>query len=157
MPDEAGFQINKRFYPFPTGFRLGDPVLVEALTGLTWADFVQRLPDDDVDQAPDDPVVMLGLIGVAISQANPNMTRQRVVAYTARVGMEQVEFISGDTPDELADEGDARPPAIPGSTGSSESPSRSKSDSPTTTDEESSSGPSTPPTSGGRTSVTSLA
>lgn len=109
--EQVGVQIGKHFFPFPTAFRLGDPVLVEELTGLTWSDFVDRLPDEDApDDGPEDPVAMLGMIGVAIWQANPTWRRDRVVRYVNTLDMSTVEIVGPDAeepgPD---DEKDTKP------------------------------------------------
>lgn len=157
-PEESGWQIGKNFYPFVTSFRLGDPVLVEALTGLTWVEFVDRLPDEDIEGQPDDPVVNLGLIGVAVWQIHETWRRDRVVQYVSRLPMEKLEWVGPDEPEEPEDavepgEGDARPPAIAGNTTSTSSPPTSKPDSPTTPDTDQGSETSSPTTSGGLTSV----
>ncbi len=151
MSEEAGFKIGQRFYPFPTGFYLGDPVLVEKLTELKWSEFVERLPDDEAEQAPDDPVVMLGLIGVAISQANQAWSRAKVIQFTTRLKMDTIEFVG---PELEQPEDDARPPELattpsPGENMSDPSPPTSRSDSAFPSE------PSSPETSGAPTSVTS--
>lgn len=105
MTDEAGFQIGKRLYPFPSRFRMGDPVLVEQLTGITWPQFVDRLPDDD--ETPDDPIAMLGMVGVAVAQGNPTWRRDRVVRYVTELNMEDVEVVGPQLEDA---EDDASPP-----------------------------------------------
>jgi hypothetical protein len=119
MPDQVGVQIGNHFYPLPTTFRLGDPVLVEELTGLTWGEFVERLPDEDApDDMPEDPVSMLGLIGVAVWQGNTTWRRDRVVRFVTTLAMDKVE-ITGPEPEEDtereddAEEGDGRPPEEP--------------------------------------------
>lgn len=101
MADRAGFQIGRRFYPFPTRFRLGDPVLVEELTGCQWDEFIDRLPEDDApDEEQLDPIAQLGLIGVAIWQENPTWRRDRVVRYTQALERDQIELVAPDAPDE---------------------------------------------------------
>lgn len=101
MAERAGFQIGKRFYPFPTRFRLGDPVLVEELTGVQWGDFIERLPEEEGPEDEQlDPIAQLGLIGVAIWQENPTWRRDRVVRYTQALERDQVELVAPDRPDE---------------------------------------------------------
>lgn len=113
MADRAGFQIGRRFYPFPSRFRLGDPVLVEELTGVQWDEFLERLPDDDSpDDESLDPIAQLGLIGVAIWQENPTWRRDRVVRYTQALERDQIELVAPDVPEEELDEPAA--PAAPG-------------------------------------------
>lgn len=108
-PDKAGFEIEGRFFPFPDGFRLGDPVLVTELTGLDFNDFVARL-DDEEERS--DPVVLIGLIGVAVWQANPRWRRDRVLRYVQNVDIDKFEAVGGeDESDEKEKPGD--PPAEP--------------------------------------------
>ncbi len=95
----AGFRINGRFYPWPGSFRLGDPVLLEELTGLTYESFLERLPDDDSPDDPD-PVAMAGLIGVAIWHEHPTWRRDRVVRYTQQIEKEAIELVGAEFEDE---------------------------------------------------------
>lgn len=91
---QTGFNIGGRFYAWPAKFRLGDPVLIEELTGLAYHDFLARLPDvDSPDDEDLDPVASLGLIGVAIWQTNPSWRRDRVVRYAQSLDKESVEII----------------------------------------------------------------
>lgn len=107
---DAGFEIKGRFYPFVESFRLGDPVLVERLTGLEWHEWIERLPDGDdptADGDLSDPLVMLGMVGVAIWQGNPSWARDKVARYVERLNMEDVEATGDDQEDEF----DPPPPA----------------------------------------------
>lgn len=97
---EPGFQIEGTVYPFPTSFRLCDPVLVSKLTGLSWAEFVEQLEDGDSG----DPTTMAGMVGVAVWQANPKWTRDRVIRFVENVSMEALD-VQGEDPS------DADPPA----------------------------------------------
>ena len=149
MPEKPGFQIGRRFYPFPASFRLGDPVLVEELTGLDWHAFLDRLPDEDApDGQEPDPVAMLGLVGVAVWQANPRWRRDRVVSYVQGLDMGDVEAVGAD--DDEEDE--ASPPAeaepAPGQPDSetSASSSRPESESPSAASSPTGSGTETSPT-----------
>ena len=105
--DKAGFEIDGRFYPFPQSFRLGDPVLVKELTGMEFNDFVEAFdsldPEDGVD-----PVVMVGLVGVAVWQEHPRWSRDKVVRFVQAVDMEKFDAIGG--------EGEASPPEQPAAT-----------------------------------------
>lgn len=122
---EAGFQIRKKVYPFPSRYRPSDCVLVEQLTNLTWMEFVNRLPDVEDDQAmPDDPVVQLGMIGVAIAQAHRDWPRNRVAKLANDVFMDEIQIV-GPEPDE---EERADPLAVTNGSTTSEKPaSESKS------------------------------
>jgi hypothetical protein len=142
MSEEAGFQIGKRLYPFPIRFRLGDPVIVEQLTGLTWPQFVERLPDEDDDPSvADDPIATLGMLAIAISQTNPTWRRDRVIRYVSDLDMDDVQIVGPSLEDDV-EEDDANPPAVNGAPISSESalPSRLASESPSVVP--------SPPTSG---------
>jgi len=85
MADE-GFVIEGRTYPFPTSFRLCDPVLVSQLTGMSWSEFVELLEDSERQ----DPATMAGMVGVAVWQGNPRWTRERVVRFVEQLDMDSV-------------------------------------------------------------------
>jgi len=139
-PETPGFQIAGRFYPMPGGFKLGDPVLIEEVTGLEWDRFLDRLPDETDDEGTEDPVVMLGLVAVAVWHANPGWRRDKVVRFVQSVDREAVEVFGGDDDDG----GDAGPPAPTeaGQDSSETSASSSESDSDTVS-------PPSPPTPSG--------
>jgi len=99
---DPGFEIGGNLYPFPTSFRLGDPVLVEQVTGLDWPTFTNRLDDADYDE---DLVTLSGLIAVALWQSNPTWRRDRVVREVERLNLESVKVV-GDEP------ADDSPPAV---------------------------------------------
>lgn len=124
---EAGYQIAGKFFPFPTSFRLGDPVLIRDLTGLTWDEFLRAMPDEDDPEDVGDPVVLLGMLGVAVWQANPTWRRDKVARYVQNIPIEDVEAVGV----EEEQDGDAGPPEMKkdGSKGSKNSPARSSSDS----------------------------
>jgi hypothetical protein len=120
MADQPGVEIYKRFYPWPDRYRLGDPVLVQQVTGMSWPEFSaareaqeelifekkergEELVDGDVDQ-----VVLAGLIAVAFWQGNPQMTRDKARRAIERTPMEDIELIDGDDEEEA----DARPPDV---------------------------------------------
>lgn len=94
---EAGFNIGGTFYPFPKTFRLGDPVLIRELTGMEFPEFALALDDKT---RREDPVILLGLIGVAIWQANPRWTRDRVMSFVQMVPLESVEGVGAAKEDE---------------------------------------------------------
>jgi hypothetical protein len=107
MPDKDGVEIYKRFYPWPTRFRLGDPVLVKEVTGMRWPDFVAALNDVDEDEEPDQ-VVLAGLIAVAFWQGNPQMSRDKARRAVEKMPVDEIELIDSD------EESDALPPAPTG-------------------------------------------
>ena len=141
MPDsKPKFVIGGQEYPMATTFRLVDPVLVREATGMAWADFVEAL-DDESRRA--DPTVLLGLLAVAVWQAHPRWTRDRVLRFLEDVEITSVTFHGGEADN---------PPGVPGD-GPAEAPSTtSAADANGSPD--SSSAP-TPPSSGTPPSVTS--
>lgn len=106
MPDRDGVEIYKRFYPWPDSFRLGDPVLVNQITGMRWPDFVQALDDqnqaiEDAEEMGTEPpqpdqVVLAGLIAVAFWQGNPTMSRDKARRALERIPMDDIEVVDGD-------------------------------------------------------------
>lgn len=133
MPQQSGFELYKRFYPWPSTYRLGDPVLVSAVTGMTWPEFLQGLQaqSEAIEMAREmgaeapaaDQVVVTGMIAVAFWQGNPTMSRDKVRRAIERVSIEDIEIIVGDD-DEAADVG---PPAEGGETSSTPSTTSSES------------------------------
>jgi hypothetical protein len=106
------FEWRNRRYPLPVVYRLVDPVLVEELTGVNWLRFCEAI--DDPEQGLEDPKVLLGMLAVAIWQANPTLRRDRVVRICAGITFDDVKVIGLEP--ELAEieaerEGDVDPPA----------------------------------------------
>lgn len=97
-----GFEVNDRFYKMPESFRMGDPILVEEVTGLTWPEFSDRLEEPEGD-----PAVMLGMLAVAVWQGNDRWRREKVARFVEALSIEDVKFIAEET--------DARPPDEDGS------------------------------------------
>ena len=111
MADDGVFLIDDREYAMPTSFRLIDPVLIRELTGLEWMEFTQRLDGVDADDpaAGDtdmDPVVLLGLVGVAVWQQHPRWSREKVKRYVGELDIAALSFQGGEAV------GD--PPPVPG-------------------------------------------
>lgn len=103
---KAGFEIAGRFYPWPESFRLGDPVLITELTGLEFSEFAEALDDDE--RGLNDPVILLGVVGAAIWQANPRWTRERAARHVQGIPQNQFSYVAGAAGEE--DES-ADPPA----------------------------------------------
>ncbi len=82
------FEIFDKEYPLPQAFRMGDPVLVEEVTGLTWGEFSDRMDDADGD-----PAIMLGMLAVAVWQTNPRWRRDKVARYVEGLKIEDVKFV----------------------------------------------------------------
>lgn len=92
---EDGVEIYNRFYPWPSSFRLGDPVLVREVTGMSWPDFVAALDTFEDEDTPDQ-VVMAGLIAVAFWQGNPQMTREKARRAIEKTPQDKIDIIEGD-------------------------------------------------------------
>lgn len=128
MADQQGWEIKHpeaergKFYPLVSDFKTGDAMLVERVTGLTWRDFIARLPDEDDDSDVMDAVVSAGLLAVAVAHVHDSWGRERVASYVEATPMAHVVW---HEPDEA--EVPVRPPAISaGETSSSSSPAESK-------------------------------
>ncbi len=111
MADLGVFLIDDREYAMPTSFRLIDPVLIRELTGLEWQEFTGRLDGIDQDdpaasEADMDPVVLLGLVGVAVWQQHPRWPREKVKRYVGELDIAALSFQGGEAV------GD--PPPVPG-------------------------------------------
>lgn len=104
---QAGVEIYKRFYPWPTRFRLGDPVLVREVTGMDWPEFVDALAGWDENSTPDQ-VVLAGMIAVAFWQGQPTMSRDKARRAVELMPQEDVEVIEGDDDEEA----DVSPPGV---------------------------------------------
>lgn len=110
-------EIEGRVYALPQSFRLGDPVLVQEVTGLAWPEFVDRL-----DDAADDPTALLGMIAVAVWQGNPRWRRDKVARYVEALQMDALQVV---VPDREVDEGPpVETPATPPATSSDDSPEK---------------------------------
>lgn len=107
---QPGFKIDEKEYEFPTRFRMCDPALVEELTGLEFSQFAARIDRVNASiqegERAGDAVVMSGMIGVAIWQANPRWARGRVVEMVQQIDMDSFEAIEGadDTGEATPDE-----------------------------------------------------
>jgi len=122
MADQSGVEVYKRFYPWPNSFRLGDPVLVNQMTGMTWPEFTAALDaqnqaiaeaEEMGDEPPQaDQVVLAGLIAVAFWQGNPHMSRDKARRALERVPMEEIEMIDEETDDRPPDLAAGEPPSM---------------------------------------------
>lgn len=116
MSDRAAFLIEGVEYPIPSRYRLGDPVLIEEISGLTFEEFSIRLSSGGWYQGVD-PAVLTGVIAVAVWQANQNWSREKARRYVERIAQDGFEW---KLPEQKAD--DADPPE-----GATEDPSLSPS------------------------------
>jgi hypothetical protein len=86
---QAGFKIGGTFYAAPSSFRVGDAILIRELTGMPFPDFAEALDDDERKK---DPIILAGLIGVAIWQSKPTLRRDKVVKYVEQIDFESLDF-----------------------------------------------------------------
>lgn len=98
----AAFEIAGVVYPVPTAFRITDPALVREITGMDWDTFVTGLREEQ-----EDPVLVSGLLAVAVSQANPGWRRDRVVRYLGEIDFTDMNVHAAETNGSGTD---ARPP-----------------------------------------------
>lgn len=111
MAETGAFLIENREYAMPTSFRLIDPVLIREITGLEWPEFTERLDgaqadDPAAEQGDMDPVVLLGLVAVAVWQQHPRWPREKVKRYVGELDIAALSF--------RGDEGVGDPPPVPG-------------------------------------------
>jgi len=135
MPDRSGVEIYKRFYPWPDGVRLGDPILVTQITGMKWQEFeaAQHEWSDALEDSRErgeeppsaDPVVFAGMVAMAFWQGNPQMTRDKARRALERIKMDDIELIDGDDVED-----DVGPPAQGGEEAAQTTPSRESGSSP---------------------------
>ena len=132
MADQAGVEIYKRFYPWPDRFRLGDPVLVQQITGMSWPDFTRANEEqsqaieearESGEEATVDQVVLAGLVAIAFWQGNPHMSREKARRTLERIPMEEIEIVGDDV-----EEVDSRPPDVETTAGGTPSMTSSASD-----------------------------
>lgn len=99
------FKIEGVEYEFPKKFRLGDWVLIEEMTGLQADVFAERFDEMNkrIDAAKEhdekplpDMGVLVGLIAVAVWQANPRWRRDRVLAFMQQIDTTEFEGLGGD-------------------------------------------------------------
>jgi len=117
MTEQAGFKVGEIIYPVPQMFRAGDFVLIRELTTLESDEFAERFDRMKEDETAD-ILVIVGLLGVAVWQANPNWSRDRVLAFVNKIDMEQLDSVGGDAdpPAEQPDEEKVSPGSSNGST-----------------------------------------
>lgn len=110
----AGFEIYGQFYPAVEAFTLGDPVLIRELTGMDFVDFSEAYDEliVELNQAADgeanvDPAVLIGLVGVAVWQANPTWRRDKVVKFVEHLPTDALKLVGDE------EEGDDQDPPAP--------------------------------------------
>ena len=112
MTEETpGFRVGSKFYPFVAieQWTRGDSILVHTLTRL----------GDELFDGSHSVELQSAFLAVAMAHAEPNRTHAQVIGRIYEIGLGDVEEVG--FPDDDA-EGDARPPDVDASTGSSSSP-----------------------------------
>jgi hypothetical protein len=103
---DRGFMIREKFYPFPTSYKITDPVLVGEVAGLSWDPFIAAVTGDEewleANDAPEETLVMVGLLGCAVWHKHPDWPRAAVVRFVQGIGEEEIDVIGVDVPDEAA-------------------------------------------------------
>lgn len=136
MADDAyRFVIDGEEYSVPGSFRMVDPILIEELTGLTFAEFSERL--DKVNQqastgkpAAPDFTVTVGLVGVSVWQQHEDWTRRKVRQFVEAVDIAALSVLAPEAPDDPEAESPETAPGV------SESPGPDMSAESTTTPED---------------------
>lgn len=97
---EPGFQIRGRFYKAVSldEYLLDDPVLIRETTRIEFPDFVERLwkLETGPDSALLDPVLLKGVIAVAIWHANPDWRLDQVTQYVGKLRITEAELVGFD-------------------------------------------------------------
>lgn len=128
---DPGFRIGDDFYQFPQRFRIGDTVLVSEVTGLEFDVFAERIDaiNTAIENGEDDHAdvkALIGLIAVAVWQANPKWTRDRARQFVEALDMNGFTIEAGDDgpPGQQAEALLASPsPDVSGASTSSREPS----------------------------------
>lgn len=163
MSEQTQIRIKDKLYDYPTGSKIGEPALIEYVTGLThkeWRrryraaveemlDALQKAADDDDETAlndlEDDEVVAAGVVAVAVSRAHPRWSRSQVAELVNQLDADEVSVEGGD----------ADPPAEGGEKPSDNLTSGNGSASPSSSDSDTDLSESSPPSSGTPTLPTS--
>lgn len=116
MPDQPGFQIEGRFYPFVQQYKHGDPILIHEVTGLAWDEFADLLAESAEEGARPNPIVQTALIAVAIQRQFPGWSRRRVSDYVRNLELGAEEIV-GIVEGEAASNGNGDAPVPPAGSG----------------------------------------
>ena len=103
--DQPGFTVGDKFYPFPSSFRLGDALLIKELTGMDFLEFIEACDDPGRER---DPILIAGILGVAVWRANPRWPRDRARLFVQQIDITGYEYEAG------ADKDDTIPPSEAG-------------------------------------------
>lgn len=126
MPDQPGFQIEGRFFPFVQSYKHGDPILIHEVTGLSWDEFADLLAESAEDGARPNPIIQTALIAVAIQRQYPTWSRRRVAQYVNNLELGSEEVVGVDLPSDEAENGSGPLPPTESGESSSSSDETSK-------------------------------
>ncbi len=94
---QRGFQIGDSFYPFPTSFKVLDPVLVAEISGLPWEAFIATLEKDEewlnANGAPPETLMLAALLATAVWHVHPEWTRQAVIRYVQALDESDLDIL----------------------------------------------------------------
>jgi hypothetical protein len=102
--------IRGKAYPYPSSTKLGDPAVIELVTGLKHSEWRKRwvgavvsaleatekgedIEDQDVDS---DSMVTLGIVAVAVARGNPTWSRDQVFQFVKDINFDEVTIEGGD-------------------------------------------------------------
>jgi|ERR1035437_6310823 hypothetical protein len=111
---EASFEVGGEVYPFATSPRLKDMRLIEKITGIDITEYTEResrarkFMESGVEDKFD-PIVMLGMVAMSISQAHPDWDDRRVIKYCDDVRFEDIIAFGGDDADPPVEAADQTP------------------------------------------------
>lgn len=130
MAEQPQFKIRGEVYEQTATTRLGDPVLIEQLTGLRHSEWRKRYVasleavlaqqqaverGEELEEVDEDALVTLGILGMAIARKHPSWSRSQVVEFVSGIEYDEIEIVGGDAdPTEAATE--AAPSSPPNGT-----------------------------------------
>lgn len=94
MADNPQIRVGDELYEIGE-YRLGDPVLIEQVTGMKWAEYAARV-DDMVKTQAEDPIAVLGLVAVAMWQAHPDWNVREAAKRATMLAISDLEFVAPD-------------------------------------------------------------
>jgi hypothetical protein len=125
------FKIRGVEYEQAATTRLGDPALIEALTGLKHSEWRRRYvaslqavldqqeaiergeePEGDYDE---DALVTQGILGMAIARKHPTWSRSKIVEFVNGISYEEIEILAVEVEEDPTTEAATEAPSSPAS------------------------------------------